>query len=163
MRYIRTKDDRIIPAGTATHELTQGICDAGYFKTLNKGSYVTIGEEWTNFYGRWVDIIDENGSHYSVRPNKVKEVTRELPQADTIKDLCDEFVIKYKSESKPRIQDLKELVNCLSEQNLTLSYHIKWLKNSYKDELEFIKLGIWTDQGLTYVADTDEKGELELL
>lgn len=91
MKYVRTKD-KITTSNTATHELTEHICCAGYFRTLEKGAFVRIGREWWNFYGSWVDIIDENGTHYSIRPDEVKNVTKELTQADTIEELCDEFI-----------------------------------------------------------------------
>ena len=65
------------------------------------------------------------------------------PRADTIEDLCDEFVCDG------------------------------FVHNNLKELLEFGELGkfvggtiygaIWTDKGLIYVAKMNDKGELELL
>lgn len=150
MKYIRTKDGRIIPTDIATYELTQDICCAGYYRKLKKGSCVTIGKEWTNFYGRWVDIIDEKGTHYSIRPDEVKEVTKELKQADTIEELCDEFVI-ISGEVKQIDDDYKSV--------------LEWTKQAFEEyKIKSIIYGaIWTDKALIYVAKMNNKGELELL
>ena len=67
--------------------------------------------------------------------------------ADTIEELCDEFVI-----INPDIYEKPTL--CYGDYD------------EYKDELhkEDILFGaIWTDKGLIYVAKMNEKGELELL
>ena len=109
MKYVRTKNG-ITTSDRVTHELTEHICCAGYFRTLDKGASVRIGREWWNFYGSWVDIIDENGTHYSISPDEVKNVTKELPQADTIEELCDEFIynkqLLYPSYIDPKDTDL---------------------------------------------------------
>lgn len=141
MKYVRTKDGRIIPTNIATHELTKTIYDAGYLKILSEGAYVTIGKQWTNFYGRWVDIIDEEGRHYSIRPNEVKEVTRELPQANTIERLCDRFVVIYENEEPVPYKNYLDAVATQKE----------------------VYGATWTDKGLIYVAKANNKGELELL
>lgn len=151
MKYIRTKDGRIIPTDIATYELTQDICCAGYFRTLRKGSCVTIGKEWTNLYGRWVDIIDEKGTHYSIRPREVEEVTKELPQTDTIEELCDEFIVLGIFENQ---------IGCCCD---TFD-EAKELKDYVELPQEQIIYGaIWTDKGLIYVAKLNEKGNWELI
>ena len=158
MKYSRTKDGRIIPTNIATHELIQRICDAGYLKTLDKGSYVTIGKEWTNFYGRWVDIIDEEGRHYSIRPNEVKEVTRELSQADTIEDLICDGDILYIDDLYP------DVVLVVGGNIKPFGYQTtiklkEWLNHKLKFDL-FIK-----DNEGNYIkrAKMNDTGELELL
>ena len=63
-------------------------------------------------------------------------------QADTIEELCDEFVV---------IRD---------NEHLLVSY------NDMKDWFDSSRErygAIWTDKGLIYVAKMNEKGELELL
>lgn len=110
---------------------------------MKKGSLVTIGKDWTNWYGKWVTIIDEQGRGYDIRPNKVPEVTKELPeQADTIQELCDNFVVTYDT-GKPTIFDNIEEAK----------------KQNYKD----LYGAIWTDNGLKYVGKENKNGELELL
>lgn len=70
-----------------------------------------------------------------------------IAQADTIEELCDEFVI-----INPDIYEKPTL--CYGDYD------------EYKDELhkEDILFGaIWTKKGLIYVAKLNKKGELELL
>lgn len=77
-----------------------------------------------------------------------KEIVK---QANTIEELCDEFVVVQK--------DFRDLLNadthCL--QTLKRYYEIN------KIEVLGIYGAIWTDKGLIYVAKLNEKGELELL
>ena len=85
-----------------------------------------------------------NGNEVAViRPDKV-EFEPIINQADTIEELCDEFVDIYKYE-KPDIALLND---------------IKFFE-SYKSHTVYG--AIWTDKGLIYVAKMNEKGELELL
>ena len=84
-------------------------------------------------------------------------------QADTIEKLCDEFVFKYKSEDLPRNQRLDELIKCLSEAEHTFKDWVKWLFRTSHNNLEFVKLAIWTEKGLKYVAEMNEEGEPKLL
>lgn len=86
-----------------------------------------------------------------------------IQQADTIEELCDELVIKYKNEEKPRYIDMSKLLEACKNVGLTFREHVKWLFAYYKDRLEICKLAIRTDKGLIYVAKMNEKGELELL
>lgn len=146
MKYVKTKDG-IKTSNKVTHELIKDISDAGYFTTLKKGSYVTIGKEWFNFYGRWIDIIDESGRHYSIRPDEVKRVTKELPQADTIKELIDEYVAIY-----PEYPHLNNIIDS------------EYFFSHESSEGEYEYYGsIWINGNLIKVAKKNEKGELELL
>ena len=70
-----------------------------------------------------------------------------IKQADTIEELCDEFVIKAYISSYPQIYhsvDLKEL-------------------NEHREKDTEVFGAIWTSKGLIYVAKMNDKGELELL
>ena len=98
MRYIRTKDGRIIKIGEQT--------DVGY----EKGTF------------------------------EVHNKTGVLKQADTIKELCDEFVMISYGKHK-----------------LDFGCH------SYGDKKIQIYGSIWTNKGLIYVAKMNNKGGLELL
>lgn len=66
----------------------------------------------------------------------------ENKQADTIEELCDEFVI----------------VSILTEQNFITKYPKSYLHKGFN-----IYGAIWTGKGLIYVAKMNDKGELELL
>ena len=65
-----------------------------------------------------------------------------IKQADTIEELCDEFVCL---ENKMAFHDLETITSSCNLKHLT------------------IYGAIWTDKGLIYVAKMNEKGELELL
>ena len=90
---------------------------------------------------------------------KYKEITGEdcfipkneiVDEADTIEELCDEFVIAYENGARIVYGDLE------------------WAKvkaiASSKIGIKLIIYGaIWTDKGLIYVAKLNDKKELELL
>lgn len=78
-----------------------------------------------------------------------------IKQADTIEELCDEFVIKYKDGTHDTL-------------NYDYSQRLKYMEmEKYNMEIKFgnceLYGAIWTDKGLKYVAKMNEKGELELL
>ena len=68
-----------------------------------------------------------------------------IKQADTIEELCDEFVIKIKT-------------------GYLITYYNKVLltQDANKNGAD-VYGAIWTDKGLIYVAKMNEKGELELI
>ena len=85
-------------------------------------------------------------SHYEKRPllntNDIGKWAV-VNQADTIEELCDEFV-------------------CIN--NGCYGIHDTLLEaKSYADYREIVYGAIWTDKGLIYVAKLNEEGELELL
>ena len=67
-----------------------------------------------------------------------------IKKADTIEELCDEFVDIYENE-KPDISLLSDIIYF----------------ESYKSHIVYG--AIWTDKGLIYVAKMNDEGELELL
>ena len=70
-----------------------------------------------------------------------------LNQADTIEELCDEFVL-IDGENEHYIKQDNDI------------HHIrrKWAIGNY-----IVYGAIWTDKGLIYVAKMNKEGELELL
>ena len=107
MKYVRTKDGRIIKIGEQT--------DVGY----EKGTF---------------EVHNKAGIVASYEPIEV------LKQADTIKELCDDFVMISHGKHK-----------------LDIGCH------SYGDKKIQIYGAIWTNKGLIYVAKMNKKGCLELL
>ena len=86
-----------------------------------------------------------------------------IAQADTIEELCDEFVVNYKGEEKPRIIYMKEFLKSLEETNITKEIHYEYLADTYiKRNLGNYYGAIWIDKGLIYVAKMNDKGELKL-
>ena len=83
------------------------------------------------------------GGHFAIPMSKI------IKQADTIEELCDEFVIVDKLGNKPVID------NCVSVKNLKSNLEV--LENVD------IYCAIWTDKGLIYVAKINDKGKLCLL
>ena len=86
---------------------------------------------------------------YEVRP--IWQINQEqqeiIAQADTIEELCDEFVVSYEDNQHIVYQDLE------------------WAKDkANRGTFKYVIYGaIWTDEGLIYVAKMNDKGELELL
>lgn len=75
-----------------------------------------------------------------------------VKEADTIEELCDEFVWVDNEYSRGFICNIEFVKNC------TKSHEGRLYGNS-----KFIFGAIWTDKGLIYVAKMNEEGELELL
>ena len=104
-------------------------------------------------YIRTKDIVfelsyEENGYLYTINGEIGCEPKEVIAQADTIDDLCDEFVwITPEKERhiKPKTGDGLWLLCC-----------------NYKNEHK-VYGAIWTDKGLIYVAKMNDEGELELL
>ena len=75
-----------------------------------------------------------------------------LKQADTIQELCDEFIcidIQNKEYRPLRFYFLDDLYNFIKQNDLFRVYKVYG--------------AIWTNKGLIYVAKVNSKGELELL
>ena len=90
------------------------------------------------------DVLDWFISNYCGGKHNVVKI------ADTIEELCDEFVVKYGDCSYDLMQRLKWAE--MEEYNARL-----------KGNGGNIYGAIWTDKGLIYVAKMNDKGELELL
>ncbi len=88
-----------------------------------------------------------------------------LKQADTIEELCDEFIYVNK------IEGLDDKTHTISFEDMpnhqftepTVAEKLEYIHKRYKDDLDKIKLGIWTDKGLIYVAKMNDKGEFKLI
>lgn len=120
MKYIRTKDGRILKV----------FCE--------KMSCMEENDSLT-YYGK--NTVDFETSLFLGRMEVIKE-------ADTIEELCDEFVaidigvFGDKTKSYKTIKEVKEDKTFL---------------------FDILYGAIWTDKGIIYVAKMNEKGELELL
>lgn len=130
MRYIRTKDGRIIKIGEQT--------DVGY----EKGTF---------------EVHNKTGIVASYEPIEV------LKEANTIKELCDEFVDT--SELKTTNTG-GWLYDEFDSDNKCLVYYAEDERRTIPlNEFDLSKIygAIWTNKGLIYVAKMNEKGCLELL
>jgi len=76
-------------------------------------------------------------------------LTRIIKQADTIEELCDEFVVAYDNENHNHI----------------VYGDLEWtITKATSSKINYVIYGaIWTDKGLVYVAKMNDKGELCLL
>lgn len=86
-----------------------------------------------------------DGEKYNADYELDKALGKIIKQADTIDELCDEFVYCYKN-------DMPILVNEEQIKQLILLGRIQDVRGA-----------IWTNNGLIYVAKMNEKGELELI
>lgn len=118
MKYIRTKDGRIVKLGEAA--------DGGYA----------------------AGCVEIRNIAHSVETLAPFEISKE---ANTIEELCDEFVVKANGHNVV-LHDLDSALRFTED-----FYNHKLTKN-YE-----IYGAIWTDKGLMYIAKMNEKGEMELL
>ena len=130
MKYIRTKD--------GIFEVVDE--NDRYYKCINpQTSWATIKSKIEN---------DENGIDYA------------LAEADTIEELCDEFVGLVKSTSSDFII-MRVMAHSLKE--LKESLKTKLNGEVYQGHYDIVYGAVWTSKGLIYVAKMNEKGELELI
>ena len=75
-----------------------------------------------------------------------------IKQADTIEELCDRAIVKEHNVKEPRIYNISK-------------HNFKEAADTWFNlrKVEWVKFAIWTDKGLTFVAEMNSKGELELL
>ena len=114
MKYIRTKNDKVLIAP----------------EIYDNGAVVLMSDppqyETRNAKGEWGCVLCSDVIKY----------------ADTIEELCDEFVI-IDNNGKPQVYS---------------PFDLKYWKTDNS-----LFGAIWTDKGLTYVAKMNDKGEFELL
>ena len=113
-----------------------------YIRTKNGHIYKIVN---TDFFGA-IECEYYNITKY-VQPIDI------LNQADTIEELCDEFVVVVGKEPNSYLI----LNQCMNNFEKVVSIH----KNTENENT--IYGAIWTGKGLIYVAKMNEKGELELL
>lgn len=83
-----------------------------------------------------------------------------LREADTIEELCDEFLGLVKSKSSDFII-MRVIAHSLKELKDSLNTELN--EKTYYSKYDIIYGAIWTDKGLIYVANMNSKGELELI
>ena len=118
-----------------------------------------IRTKWSIF-----EVVEETDLVYRVKAkwtpthiySKSKCQTEVIKQADTIEELCDEFVI-----FNPTIEQKEYLVKWLGKDKI--KYKTGQQQEGFITPYETLYGAIWTDWGLKYVAKMNEKGELELL
>ena len=127
MRYIRTKDGIFAFEGvntvTKVYETPKGI------------------EPWKYDDGTLVKEKDK-----FIRVNNKDYKVDEENTADTIEELCDEFVYNDKT------------FKCVLYKDFNVVKQLCSLRNEYS-----VYGAIWTNKGLIYVAKMNDKGELEFL
>lgn len=142
MKYIRTKDGRII-------DLKKRFGHLPWCKSKEEFEKESHTPYKHYFY------LDKETSQiffyncYTNCPESVEFVK----QADTIEELCDEFVCDHNNGT--RVIQIKECKPQFPFCEDTVDYFRRNNQKYYG--------AIWTDKGLIYVAKMNEKGELELL
>lgn len=71
-----------------------------------------------------------------------------IKQADTIEELCDEFVCVTYDDDLPLLDTFDKIM---------------LYATAYPDNVKSIYGAIWTEKGLIYIAKMNNKGEFELL
>ena len=133
MRYIRTKDGRIV--------------DLERYRIVNN-----TGMPYIQFYDKEKKIYFELS----------RQDFENFKQADTIEELCDEFVLHYGDVKQTSVPIPWSTYERRDESWFRMKE--KLIAELNKKERKAIVYGaIWTDKGLIYVAKMNEKGELELL
>ena len=121
-----------------------------YIRTKD-GHILEVGK--TTDYGFVVMPECNKAVHFVDSGNEFVDVVK---QANTIEELSDEFVVWYEDYETPitipltekaKFEKMKEVILAGMKANINC-----WLK-----------LAIWTDKGLIYVAKLNDKGEWELL
>lgn len=112
-----------------------------YIRTKD-AKIIKILKEGTDEFGKY-GMVDEE--------NCIRNYDN-LKQADTIEELCDEFVLAKNDYFEYTIFRLFTTAKSLK---------LESVKN--KEVVANIYGAIWTDKGLIYVAKMNDKGELELL
>lgn len=88
-----------------------------------------------------------------------KDLGEFVSQADTIEELCDEFVLYFDCKDD-KIRNHYMIEDELDDVNARLDIIRSWNEH---EEPKVIYGAIWTDKGLIYVAKLNEKGDLELI
>ena len=87
-------------------------------------------------------------------------------QANTIEELCDEFVVENpEKDIHERCCDLQDVFDWVTDQEIPIGIkHFDEKRDLISGEHDWKIFGaIWTDKGLIYVAKMNDKGEFELL
>ena len=121
----------------------------------------------------YVRVIDGDGEEYLTTR---KELSDEIvamqnegfdaeiaivKEANSIEELCDSYVLCDVAEGQPIVGDLANDKHRF--ELVTASLHDLYLSKRITKKDYWLKLAIWTDKGLIYVAELNEKGNLELL
>lgn len=100
-------------------------------------------------------ILRDNGfvKGYNVGEMAFIRKDQVINQADTIEELCDEFVVFDKEQPNGKLLYYKGFENLKKE-----------FIDFERDKEDCVVYGaIWTSKGLIYVAKMNDKGELELI
>lgn len=116
---------------------------------MNKNLYIRTKDGIYKVRKPFIEEYLYKDAYYVYRHEAIKKKDI-VSKADTIKELCDEFVVAYEDGARIVYGDLE------------------WAKTKAKTSLELgnksiIYGAIWTDKGLIYVAKMNDEGELELI
>ena len=157
MKYIRTNNGVIIDL----EKFINNEKDTPYytdfiFDEITKGGHL----KWTAIGTDKNTMENQRGRRCQFDATLNSEI---IKQADTIKELCDEFVDT--SELKTTNTG-GWLYDEFDSDNKCLVYYAEDERRTIPlNEFDLSKIygAIWTDKGLIYVAKMNDKGELELL
>lgn len=151
MKYIRTKDGKIFEIvdyeqlDENTKKNVRHLRYVGLEDYLNEKIFVKIYKNMPNPISQYQSI-------------KMFDI---LKQANTIEELCDEFV--FEDSDGPYLCNFCEQTDV--DVGSKFDELVYWFNHSKEEQYKKRNCygAIWTDKGLIYVAKMNDKGELELL
>ena len=121
-----------------------------YIRTKDGNIYEIVEDRQDDM---WLVVKEHKPNTYNFKIS----LRRVFKQADTIEELCDEFVLIKKGKPELFVRNNDEIVkHCAFESFVKFNL-------PHSNKITDIYGAIWTDKGLFYVAKMNEKGELELL
>ena len=173
MKYIRTKDGRIVEEGKLEPGLKQTIITIKNKKD-NKELRQIVCDDLDDYLE--MVVVGEYCKCHKINPKDIRYEKKAifndvLKSADTIEELCDVIVCRNElfypltSNREGNEFDWEEINRfrksvCMSEEEYN---KIKETTNNFEPYFWNVYGAVWTSKGLIYVAKMNEKGELELL
>lgn len=68
------------------------------------------------------------------------------------------IIVKYKNNASPNGVDYKELTNSLVACGSFIDHFLDWLTNLYQCELDFVKLAVFEEKEIKYIAEWEIGG-----
>lgn len=90
--------------------------------------------------------------YISIDGSKVFKSTDVIMESTMPEVLCDELVLKYKTEFLPIRIPLKDLLYALYEKGLTIAKYYKWLFTTYISDLEYVYLANYINNELINIV-----------
>lgn len=118
---------------------------------LKDGIYV-YSEDYVHLNKRWIFVYDRYGDRVRLHqdPKDFYKISNDIIE------LCDEYIVWEKDYGDPIASSLSDKAKFKEMRSVMM--------NAIEHGLDcWMRLGIWTESGLKYVAEMDKEGEFALL